>query len=226
MTPDEFTDAAHWRPPHCISRGAPPGSPRGHLGKGRAATYVEPMAALRRIALVVVLLGAPLAAPAGQDDGRLDGLFARLQATTDVEEAGLVQAAIWRIWIAADEAPVDAAMGRGIAEMELGDYPAARRHFDTVIGLAPNLAEGWNKRATVLYLMGDFGASVRDIQRTLALEPRHWGALSGLGLIGMAQGDLAGAVKAFESAVAINPHLHGTKMRIHQLHRMIRKKSI
>ncbi len=91
------------------------------------------------------------------------------------------------------------------------------RYFSDVVDLTPELAEGWNKRATVLYLIGDYDGSVRDIQKTLALEPRHWGALSGLGLINMRLERVDQAIKAFEQAVTINPHLLGTKVRIKQL---------
>ena len=183
------------------------------------------MGRLLSICLVVAALGLPEAAPAGQRDSRLDGLFAQLRATTDAAEARRFQKTIWRIWIDAGEARVDAEMRRGIEAMQHGRHTAALAHFDAVVELAPDHAEGWNKRAT-LYMMGEFDASVRDIERTLALEPRHWGALSGLGLIQMALGRLEAALKAFESAVAINPHLLGTQLRIRQLREAIRRKAI
>lgn len=166
------------------------------------------------------LTGFMIAATTGaadQDDPRLDGLFLQLQSTSDLGQANLIQRDIWSIWIEGKTAEVNAVMARGIEEMNLGDYPAALRHFGDVVVLAPELAEGWNKRATVLYLMGDYDGSVRDIQKTLTLEPRHWGALSGLGLINMRLERVDQAIKAFEEAVTINPHLLGTKVRIKQL---------
>ncbi len=165
------------------------------------------------IILAALVLG--WGAQAGQSVSRLDELFAQLQATADLAESG-------RIWTAAGDKRTDAEMARGIEEMEIGDYPAALKHFDVVIEQAPGHAEGWNKRATVLYLMGDFDASKRDIARTLALEPRHWGALSGLGMIHMRSGDLLSAIEAFEDAVAINPHLLGTQLRIEQLKSIVK----
>ena len=87
------------------------------------------------------------------------------------------------------------------------------------MALEPDFAEAWNKRATVHYLMGDYVASVHDIQQTLALERRHFGALSGLGMIYEAIGRPSAALRSFEAALAINPHLDATRQRIEELRR-------
>ena len=86
-----------------------------------------------------------------------------------------------------------------------------------MVRAAPDFAEAWNKRATVHYLMGNFEASVADIRRTLALEPRHFGALSGMGLIYDAIGNQTAAMKVWEKALEIHPHLPGMKARIQEL---------
>jgi len=86
--------------------------------------------------------------------------------------------------------------------------------FNEVIQLAPDLAEGWNKRATIFYLMKKFDRSVKDIAQTLKLEPRHFGALSGLGLINQVIGQTNAAIKAFEQALDINPHLSSLKDKV------------
>ncbi len=87
--------------------------------------------------------------------------------------------------------------------------------------LAPSSPEGWNRRATSRYLAGDFAGSVADIQRTLELEPRHFGALSGLGLIYSQLEDPERAVAAFEAALEINPHLPGARANIQHLRELL-----
>jgi tetratricopeptide (TPR) repeat protein len=98
-------------------------------------------------------------------------------------------------------------------------HARALEYFDRLVEHAPGFAEGWNKRATVYYLMENYEASVLDIERTLELEPRHFGALSGLGMIYDAIGEPAAALRSFEAAVAINPHLDGARQRIEALRR-------
>jgi tetratricopeptide (TPR) repeat protein len=105
-------------------------------------------------------------------------------------------------------------MRRGMTAMAGGDHEEALRSFDRMVAKAPDFAEAWNKRATVLFLMGRYEDSVLDIQRTLQLEPRHFGALSGLGLIYDAVEEPAAAIRSLEAALEINPHLHGTREHI------------
>lgn len=164
-----------------------------------------------------VLLLSPFGAAAGQDDARLDQLFARLKASPSARKAQAIEQTIWRLWTHAGIEKVDAEMAAGALAMAVGEYKAALRSFDAVVKMAPDFAEGWNKRATVEYLLGDFDASVGDIERTLALEPRHFGALSGLGLIYLAIGKERAAIRVFEGALAIHPHLPGARTRIKRL---------
>lgn len=167
--------------------------------------------------MALVLLSVPGTGLAAQDDSRLDGLFQRLEATGDAAEAGALAAEIWRIWSRHGDEEVDLIMAHGIVALNAGNMPRALQAFDVVVNLAPEFAEGWNKRATVLYLIGEYTASAVDIQRTLALEPRHFGALSGLGLVNLELGDDAAALAAFEHALAINPHMKHTRDRIEEL---------
>jgi len=110
--------------------------------------------------------------------------------------------------------------------MNFNDHAAALGAFDEIIRLAPGFAEGWNKRATIHYLLGNYDASAADIESTLALEPRHFGALSGLGLVRIAQGDEAKALEAFEAALAVHPHLPGADSHIKELRQRVKGKRI
>jgi tetratricopeptide (TPR) repeat protein len=96
-------------------------------------------------------------------------------------------------------------------------YDAALDAYDEVTEIAPDFAEGWNKRATVNYLIGDFDESISDVERTLSLEPRHFGALSGLALIALALGEEEQAIDAFEAALEIHPQMSGATRQIRAL---------
>ena len=163
----------------------------------------------------------PGALRADQRDARLGPLFARLQTTSSATEADAIQARIWRIWGESEDAAAGQLLGEGVIAMAEGQYAAALERFDRLVEEVPDFAEGWNKRATVHYLMGNYAASVLDIKRTLELEPRHFGALSGLGLIYDAIEDPAAALRSFEAAVAINPHLDTAQERIRELRRQL-----
>ncbi len=172
-------------------------------------------------AFAVVLFVAPIgAAPvfAAQDDPRLDGLFARLQATDDRAEIQRLTGEIWSIWHQSGRPAVDALMLEGRRFMRLGPLHSALGNFSTAVKWAPDFAEAWHKRATVHFLMGNYPASIADIRRTLALEPRHFGALAGLGLIYLKLDQERAALKALEKALEINPHLSGTRQKVEELH--------
>jgi len=184
----------------------------------------------RAFATLILFLTAAMAAvspgSARQDDSRLNALFERLQATDDGIEARAIEATIWHIWIEADDPAADALMMQGIAAMNGGDLRTALAAFDAVTRQVPDFAEGWNKRATVYYLMGRHDASVQDIARTLALEPRHFGAISGLGLIYTASGQDAEALRTFERALTIHPHMDAIRQRVKVLRARLRGKQI
>jgi tetratricopeptide (TPR) repeat protein len=160
-------------------------------------------------------------AAADQRDPRLDGLFDRLRETRSPLEAQVVEQQIWRLWLESDDAALDRLMAHGVAAMREQDYAAALRVFDRMVVQAPDFAEGWNKRATVHYLMGDWRASVVDIQRTLELEPRHFGALFGLGLIYDALEQPEAALRSFEATLRVNPHSQSTLQRVRELRRQL-----
>ena len=178
---------------------------------------------MRLLAAAVALLLA-LPAFAGQDDTRLPDLFSRLKGTTDRNEAGALEALIWQIWLENEDDDVNLLMRRGIVHMGQGQATLALAAFDAIVQKAPNFAEGWNKRATLYFLIGDFTSSVADIERTLALEPRHFGALSGLGQIYLALDKKSAALRAFEGALAIDPHLMSIREVVEDLKKELRGK--
>ena len=146
---------------------------------------------------------------ADQNDVRLAELFRSLKSTESVSKASVFESKIWHIWMEHYNPEVERALFQGVEAMKLQQFEQAFGHFSLMIKLAPDYAEGWNKRATVLYLMGRFKESEADVMRTLELEPRHFGALSGQGLIRIAIQDWTGAIYFLESALKINPHMHG-----------------
>lgn len=151
--------------------------------------------------------GSPPAAPEAQArQQRLDELFGRLAAAKDEAEGEAIVGQIWEAWMQSGNAEVDQIMQRAVLVM--GTVPAlALPILDDIVARLPQWAEGWNKRATVLFLLGEYERSLADIDRVLALEPRHFGALAGIGLIRMQQGESRQALAAFRRALAINPFL-------------------
>ncbi len=169
----------------------------------------------------------PLASPAvaDQDDPRLGPLFERLKSAATTAESARLSGQIWRIWLESGRGEVDVLMISGQEHMAGGHHQAALADYDEVVRLAPGFAEGWNKRATLLFMIGNYDASMADIERTLALEPRHFGAISGMGLIFMALGRDRVALRAYEKVLEIAPNLPGVRARARQLERRLRSQS-
>ena len=170
-----------------------------------------------RIIAVLVLLAYSLASPADQDDPALEGLFERLAVTTSDEEASNITREIWQRWTANDDPAVSQLMQIGIRALNFSTYRRALQSFDRVIEMAPEFAEGWNKRATLYYHIKEYRRSIDDIKETLRLEPRHFGAWSGLGLVSLAQENYSGALTAFKKALSINPHMSNIRRYVQKL---------
>ena len=176
------------------------------------------------VALLLALGGA--AARADQTDPRLDGLFKQLKTTTDDAEARGLETQIWAIWTRSADHEVNRLMDLGTLAMAGEKFDVAIQAFDRIIELAPGFAEGWNKRATVYYLMGNYPASLADIKRTLELEPRHFGALAGLGLVDVELEHDEEALAAFERALAVDPHLDSASKNAAGLRERIKQRQI
>ena len=173
------------------------------------------------IGLVFVLGGLGQAALADQDDPRLDALFGKLGAAGSAETAEAVEAEIWTIWLEIDDSASARLLRQGSDAMARRLFPIAIHSFNRLIDRSPDFAEGWNRRATLHYLMGNDEASIRDIEQTLALEPRHFGALSGLGLIMLRNDRPAAALRSFEAALEVHPHLPAARAHLEPLRQLV-----
>ncbi len=176
----------------------------------------------KTIVLVAAILLPIATASADQRDPRLDRLFAVLQTTDNDREARQAEQLIWAIWIQTDDAGAQSTMTNGIEAMSSNRLDQALAIFDRLVAEAPDFAEAWNKRATVHFLLGNLDESIADVAHTLDLEPRHFGALSGLGQINLAQRDEASALAAFEDAIAVHPYLVGTRAIVDALRGRVR----
>jgi tetratricopeptide (TPR) repeat protein len=145
------------------------------------------------------------------DSGTMADAQRLLEALHD-EDAGvraLAEQAVWRVWTRSGDPDVDALMKSGMRYMEAGQLGAAVDAFTQVIERQPDFAEGWNKRATVYFLIGDYDQSLEDCDETLKRNPNHFGALSGCGAIYAQRDELDRAAEYFERALEVNPNLQG-----------------
>lgn len=136
----------------------------------------------------------------------LDKLFDDLKSA-DAAQAQRIEREILNEWSKSGSPAMDLLLRRGQEAMAAGDFPAAIAHFTALVDHAPDFAEGWNARATAYYMEGEFGPSIEDIARTLTLNPRHFGALSGLGMIFQELDQPEKALEVYRAALAIHPHL-------------------
>jgi len=129
---------------------------------------------------------------------------------------------MWTIWLRSGDEQIDALMVEGIRLIEVEHYPEAAEIFDQIIAGAPQFAEGYNKRATVYYLMQEFEKSVADIHTTLELNPVHFGALSGMGLCYLGLEEPRQALAWFERAIVVNPNMATIQSYIQQIREFLK----
>jgi tetratricopeptide (TPR) repeat protein len=137
----------------------------------------------------------------------LDFLFEALKVAPDADAAKLVEGRIWALWLASGSDTADLLMTRVKTAMDEKDTKLAIQLLDAVIELKPEYVEAWNRRATIHFSNKDYGKSLADIRQVLAREPRHFGALTGLGVIMQEFNEDKLALEAFRRALAVNPHL-------------------
>ena len=148
---------------------------------------------------------------------RLDKLFSDLKRERNEKAAERIAGNIWSEWFQSGSASIDLMMLWSQKAMDNQKFGVALDFLDQVVTLQPTYAEGWNRRATVHYMMKNFGKSMSDIDHTLQLEPRHFGALSGKGAILRAMGKPAEALVAMKEALTIDPNIAGLKDAIEEL---------
>ena len=166
------------------------------------------------------------ASKADQTDERLDKLFTLLQTSENTVEQREAEVAIWAIWFESGREDIDQLMEQAGEEVQSGDLQQAEVLYTKVIEMAPDFSEGWNRRATARYYLSDYEGSLDDIEITLRLEPRHFGATWGLGMILGFQRDFSGAIAAFERLLKINPHARDARPRIEILKQQLAKSAV
>lgn len=160
---------------------------------------------------------APPVPPEQSREAHLASLFETLKTETDPDAAGQVENEILDVWLDSESDTVDLLMVWTLQAMEGKQYPRALDFLDRIILMEPEYVEGWNKRATVYFLLDDYGMALADIGKVLELEPRHFGALSGLGIILRSLGENDRAKAAFRAALDIDPHLTNVKEELESL---------
>ena len=132
--------------------------------------------------------------------------------------------ALWLLWSRSGEREIDALMANGVEQMQAGRHAEAIAVFSRVISRKPDFAEGWNKRATVYYLAGDYRKSLADCEEVLKRNPRHFGALSGAGMVHLALEQYEEAQRSFRRALEVNPNMVGVELELLKLEERLKDK--
>jgi Flp pilus assembly protein TadD len=151
-------------------------------------------------------------------------LYERLHDESPVVRSYAEQA-LWLLWSRSGDATVDELLERGVQEMQSGQHREAIATFSEVIRRKPAFAEGWNKRATALYLAGEFHRSLADCDQVLKRNARHFGALSGAGLNHLKLEQYGQAVEWFRRALQVNPNMTGIETEMRELEKLLRERS-
>ena len=159
------------------------------------------------LAAALLTLSVPGQAEDAKAAALLDQLFAALRTAQDPETAQQLDEAIWAVWTNPSDPVLHDRMREVLLARGTGNIAEALRLLDRLVVDYPDYAEGWNQRATIQYMMGNFDLSLADCAKVLELEPRHFGALSGRALIYLQQGKRALALKDMAAALAVHPFL-------------------
>ncbi len=182
---------------------------------------------MKKVFLVILFyLFSQVSSLANERDIRLNQLFNELKANKS-KVAFIIEQEIWALWSThpTDE-KLTARLEEGSQFVRDQNYIKAKDIFTEVINLDQNWAEAWNKRATVFYLIGEFKKSQDDIDKVLAIEARHFGALAGQGLVNIQLKNYEKAILSYEQAKEIHPSMQSPEIMIRQIEELIKQKSI
>jgi tetratricopeptide (TPR) repeat protein len=184
-----FAVLALWIPIASAQSAPPPSPPRG-----QSVEPIQPPKDLPR-------------PQRGDRTRNLDFLFGALKAAPDDDSAKQVENRIWALWMASGSDTANLLMARAKAAIDSNDLDLAIELLDALVKIKPDYIEAWNRRATLHYMRKEYAPAMEDIRQVLIREPRHFGAMSGLGMILQEFGDEKHALDAFRRALEINPHL-------------------
>ena len=156
----------------------------------------------------------------------IDFLFGALKAAPDETSAKSIEDRIWALWLASGSDTCNLLMSRVKTALDKQEYDLAIRLLDAIIEIRPQYVEAWNRRATVFYLKKDYASALADLRHVLAREPRHFGALAGLGMIFQDIGDDKHALEAFRRVLEVHPHLKGMEEKVKTLTEKVEGRSI
>jgi tetratricopeptide (TPR) repeat protein len=159
-------------------------------------------------------------------NGRMADAPALVALLRDPDESvrATAEQALWLLWSRSGNAQVDRLFAQGLDEMNGGRFDAGIATFTRVIETAPEFAEGWNKRATAYFLIGEFERSLKDCDEVIKRNPDHFGALAGYGQIYMQLNDYERALDYFKRALAVNPNLDGVEFQVRLLERVLEER--
>ena len=199
-----------------LTAAAAPAFPQGPQTREQALAALKHADAATRAEAVVWIAnrGAMADAPLLHERLRDESPFVR----------GYAEQGLWLLWARSGDAAIDQLMARGTGEMQSGQHAKAVATFTSVINAKPDFAEGWNRRATVHYLAGDYQRSIADCGEVLKRNPRHFGALSGLGQIYFQMQEYDQALAWFRRALDINPNMIGVEINIKGIEELLREK--
>ena len=186
---------------------------------------VNEMNLIQITASLLITVLASISVNADQNDPRLDKLFFNLTVNSDLKLSYQLTNEIWRIWSSHNKKEINILFSNAGKAMYKEDYEMALKSYNEIVVLAPNFAEGWNKLATVYFLMGDYSASLANIEETLRLEPRHFGALSGRSQCYFELQKFQFALDAFEEALAVNPWLYDVYKNIQIVKKLLNQQA-